>query len=468
MIRRIAFIEPENENLHIFSKFVLPRLGTILLATIMRDRGFAARTYFLPGREAAARRLDADLVGISTITATAPAAYALGDHFRARGIPVVFGGPHVSFLPEEALEHGDYCIAGEGEEGFPRLVEALNGGGSLAEVPGLVWRDKDGIRRNPAAAPIEDLDQLPFPDLSLLDMGRNRRIGAQGLAKPTVPIQTSRGCPFDCTFCSVTGMFGRRYRHRSTENILSEIGRYNPEECDIFFYDDNFAANPRKTKELLREMIRRDLGFHWSTQVRSDIARDPEMLDLMKEAGCSSLYIGFESVDPQALSEMKKNQSVEEIRHAIREIRDRRIHVHGMFVFGFDADTPATTKATVRFALREKIDTAQFLILTPLPGSGFYTRMLEEGRLLDTSWETYDAHHVMFRPRRFSPWELQRAQIMAHARFYAPWHVLARLLRGSVIGFFVGMYAWALNRRWVRIERDYLRRLRLRTTPSAI
>ena len=113
MIRRITLIEPENEHLHIFSKFVLPRLGTILLATIMRDRGYAARTFFLPAKEAAARGLDADLVGISTITATAPGAYALGDHFRSRGIPVVFGGPHVSFLPEEALEHGTSASRGK-------------------------------------------------------------------------------------------------------------------------------------------------------------------------------------------------------------------------------------------------------------------------------------------------------------------------------------------------------------------
>lgn len=460
MIRRITLIEPENEHLHIFSKFVLPRLGTILLATIMRDRGYAARTYFLPAREAAARKLDADLVGISTITATAPGAYALGDHFRARGIPVVFGGPHVSFLPEEALEHGDFCLTGEGEESFPLLVEALNNGTSLAEVPGLAWKENGVIRRNLAAAPIEDLDSLPFPDLGLLDMGHGRRIGAQGLGLPTVPVQTSRGCPFDCTFCSVTGMFGRHYRHRSTASILAELSRYDSKDCALFFYDDNFTASPRKAKELLREMIRLRLGFSWSTQVRSDIARDPEMLDLMAQAGCSSLYIGFESVDPEALREMKKNQSVEEIRLAIREIRRRRIHVHGMFVFGFDADTAATTKATVRFALKEKVDSAQFLILTPLPGTGFYTRMLAEGRLLDTAWEGYDAHHVKFRPSRFSPWELQRSQILAHARFYAPWHVVARLLRGSVAGFLVGVYAWALNRRWVRLERDYLRGLR--------
>jgi len=138
-------------------------------------------------------------------------------------------------------------------------------------------------------------------------------------------------------------------------------------------------------------MIRLRLGFKWSTQVRSDIARDQEMLDLMAEAGCTSLYIGFESVDPAALKEMNKNQTVDEIRRAIREIRKRRIHVHGMFVFGFDSDTPATTRATVTFALAEKIDTTQFLILTPLPGSGFYTKMLAEGRLIDKAWDTYDA-----------------------------------------------------------------------------
>jgi len=461
MIRRITLIEPKNDHLHIFSKFVLPRLGSILLATIMRDRGFAAEVLFMSQKEVLARRLETDLVGISTITATATSAYALADHFRKRGIPVVFGGPHVSFVPEEALDHGDFCITGEGETGFPLLVEALNGNASLADVPGLVWKENGIVRRNPAAPPIEDLDTLPFPDLGLLDMGGSRKIGVQGPGLPTVPIQTSRGCPFDCTFCSVTGMFGRHYRHRSTASIVAELSKYDSKTCVVFFYDDNFAANPRKTRELLKEMIRLRLEFRWSTQVRSDIARDPEMLDLMAAAGCSSLYIGFESVDPAALKEMNKNQTVDEIRHAIREIRRRRIHVHGMFVFGFDSDTPATTRATVSFALEEKIDSAQFLILTPLPGSSFYTRMLAERRLIDAAWDTYDAHHVKYIPRGFTPWELQRAQIGAHARFYSPWHVAARLLRGSMGGFVVGVYASALNRRWQLLERDYLRRLRL-------
>ncbi len=461
MIRRITFIEPKNDHLHIFSKFELPRLGGILLATIMRDKGFQASSVFMRTRDILARRIETDLAGISTITATAVGAYAIADELRTRGIPVVFGGPHVSFLPEEALAHADFCITGEGETGFPLLVEALNGNRGFEEVPGLVWRENGRIRRNPAAAPIEDLDGLPFPDFSLLTMRPGARLGTMGFGRMTIPVQTSRGCPFDCTFCSVTGMFGHRYRYRSTGNIIAEISRYNPKDSLIFFYDDNFAANPRRTKELLREMIRLRLGFRWSTQVRSDIAKDSELLDLMAEAGCSTLFIGFESVDPVALKEMKKNQSVEEIRRAIREIRKRKIHVHGMFVFGFDSDTIESTRATVRFALKEKVDSTQFLILTPLPGSGFYNRMLAEGRIIDTQWDTYDAHHVKFMPRGLSPWDLQRMQIEAHKRFYSPVHVVGRLLRGRVGGFIIGVYAQALNRRWQMQEKDYLRLLRL-------
>ncbi|MGO9412029.1 MAG: B12-binding domain-containing radical SAM protein [Spirochaetia bacterium] len=470
MIKKITMIEPKNAHLHIYSQYPMPRLGGVLLATIMKERGYQSEALYMETDEVRARQTDADLVGISTITPTARGAYELGDMFRAQGKLVVYGGPHASFLPEEALEHGDYVIVGEGEAGFPLLAEALNGNGSFADVPGLVWRDNGTVRQNPKAPPVEDLDSLPFPDFSLLDMGSLSKMGIQGPGRSTIPMQTSRGCPFDCTFCSVTGMFGKRYRHRSTENVIAELSQYNPSENIIFFYDDNFAANPRKTKELLREMIRRNLGFEWSTQVRSDIAKDPEMLDLMVKAGCTSLYIGFESVDPKALKEMKKSQSVEDIRFAIREVRKRKIHVHGMFVFGFDSDTPDSARATVDFAIAEKIDSTQFMILTPLPGSGFYARMLEEGRLLDTEWDTFDAHHVKFVPRGFTPWELQRAQIDAHTRFYALMRVVARLLRGRVGGFLVGVYAHALNRRWQRVERDYLawlRRLNLAPTPSA-
>jgi radical SAM superfamily enzyme YgiQ (UPF0313 family) len=415
MIERISFIEPKSDHLHIFSKYELPRLGGILLATIMRDRGYRTEALFQKTRDVLRRDMHPDLVAISTITPTAVAAYAIGDAFRSRGVPVVYGGPHVSFLPEEALEHGDYCVVGEGELAMPALVEALNGKGELSEVPGLVWREGGEIRRNPPAQHFENLDNLPFPDFSLLDMGARTRMGGP-IGKSIVPMQTSRGCPFDCSFCSVTPMFGKHYRRRSTESVIAEMSRYDPKKNFIFFYDDNFAASATRTKELLRAMIDRNLGFSWSTQVRADVARDPELLDLLAKAGCATLYIGFESVDPQTLLEMKKSQTAEEIRDAIRAIRERRIHIHGMFVFGFDTDTPEKARSTVSFAIKEKIDSAQFMVLTPLPGTETYTTLGAQKRITDSIWDTYDAHHVKFRPLNFTAWELQLAQIEAHTR----------------------------------------------------
>jgi radical SAM superfamily enzyme YgiQ (UPF0313 family) len=460
MIKRITFIEPKTDHLHIYSRYELPRLGGILLATIMKEKGYQTEAVFMKGREVMKRKTETDLVAISTITPTAQTAYAVGDEFKKKGIPVVYGGPHVTFFPEEALEHGDYCVMGEGERAMPALLEALNGNIPFSEVPGLAWRDGGEIRRNPIARPVENLDELPFPDLTLLDMGHGKKLGSRIFGHTIIPMQTSRGCPFDCTFCSVTKMFGKRYRHRSTENIIAELERYNSRDNFIFFYDDNFAANTAKTKELLRAMIDHGIVAKWSTQVRIDVARDLEMLDLMKKAGCATLYIGFESVDPESLKAIKKNQTVEEIQYGIREIRKRGIHIHGMFVFGFDTDTPAKARATVTFALKEKIDTTQFMILTPLPGSDAYKALEEEDRIPDHEWDDFDAHHVKFRPLHFSAWELQYAQIEAHTRFYSPWQVLGRLLRGRTGGFVVGVYANNLNKKWQRAEKTYLNLLR--------
>ena len=259
-------------------------------------------------------------------------------------------------------------------------------------------------------------------------------------------------------------MFGRHYRRRSTHSVIEELSRYDPALRTPFFYDDNFAVNSARAKELLREMIARRLGFKWTTQVRADIAKDSELLDLMVEAGCRGLYIGFESVNPGALEEMKKNLSVEEMQSAIRELRRRKIHIHGMFVLGFDSDTPRSVRSTVSFALSEKIDSAQFLILTPLPGTELYRSLQAEGRILDHRWDTFDGHHVKFRPVGFSPWTLQKAQIDAHARFYSPVQIALRLGRGRPYSFFVGMYAHALNQRWKRAEAGYIRSLKTVTS----
>jgi radical SAM superfamily enzyme YgiQ (UPF0313 family) len=466
MIQRISFIEPIQERVHLFSRYRIPRLGSLLLATIMSRRGYDAQVLFLgeeelmrrsrrnagPGEEAP------DLVALSTITPTVPEAYRLADHFRARGIPVVVGGPHVSFLPEEALEHADYVVRGEGEEAFPLLVEALEGKWRKQDVPGLAWKDQRGLHLNPLPAPVEDLDGLPLPDFGLLDTGGRKMGGPFG--RQIIPLQTSRGCPFGCTFCSVTCMFGRRYRYRSTESVIEELRRYDRRRHFPFFYDDNFASNPKRTKELLLRMIELDFGFSWMTQVRSDVARDGELLDLMAAAGCTYLFIGFESVEPEALKEMHKGQSPEEIERAIAEIQRRGIHVHGMFVLGFDADTAQTARRTVDFAVDHRIDTVQFLALTPIPGTELFASLHREGRILDREWGTFDGLHVKHRPRGFTPGQLQEALVFAHRRFYTLARVFERLLSGRFRATYLSLFALLEIRRWLRRERPYLEGLR--------
>ncbi len=458
-IQNIVFIEPRNEHLHIYSRFELPRLGSLLLATIMRDLGYETKAYFLKDKEIRNLNLHPDLICISTITSTALTAYNLAIHYRSLGIPVVMGGPHVSALPEEAIRYSDFVIEGEGEKSLPLLVKALQEGHTLEHIPGLLWKVGDTIHQNEKNSHIQILDKNPIPDWSLMDFGDN--LGRGITRKRAIPVQTSRGCPHDCSFCSVTQMFGQKYRYRSTESIIEEIRQFDPEKHSLFFVDDNFTASRKRSIELLDAMIDEGLDkFSWSTQVRVEIAKDKELLYKMHKAGCRFLYIGFESVNPASLVEMNKHQTRESIEYAIKEIRKSGIHIHGMFVFGFNSDTIKSCKATVRFAIKQKIDSVQFLILTPLPGTKFYYQMLEENRIIDRNWKEFDAHHVKFEPKNMTLSELQSMQIMGHRRFYSWWNNVFRLIRGKMASFVIGVYAHFLNIKMKRAEKRYLHRIK--------
>jgi len=455
---KMVFIEPRAPNLHIFSEFPLPRLGALILGTMMKQRGWDVEVYVED-----LRRIDydavagADLVGISTITSSAPRAYAIADKARAMGRTVLMGGPHVTFLAEEALEHADFVFRGEGERPLTAFVEAWESGLDPTGTPNLSFRALDGRNVHNPPLPMErDLDRIPYPDLSLLKPDPRRR-----KFQPPIPVQTSRGCPFACSFCSVTGMFGKKYRFRSTENVIEELRRYDRDNHAVFFYDDNFAADRDRTKELLEAMIREGFKFEWTTQVRADLARDTELVGLMKEAGCHTVYIGFESVNPRSLDGMKKKQTVADLVRAARVLRRHKINIHGMFVLGFDEDDWPSVKETVRFAKRSRLSTTQFLILTPLPGSEFYEKMAAAKRLLFRDWSLYDAHHVVFEPALFSLSDLQKAQLYCHRKFYSLKQVFRKVLAGQWLGVGVAHYARKLNRTWVKRNRTFLKAIAL-------
>jgi radical SAM superfamily enzyme YgiQ (UPF0313 family) len=455
---KIVFIEPQAPNLHIFSQFPLPRLGTLILGTIMKRRGFEVDVFVEDFR-----KIDfdvvasADIVGISTITSTAPRAYAVADRVRAMGITVLMGGPHVTYLTEEALEHADFVVRGEGEEALAAFIDARERGRGFDEVPSLSYKDAEGkVVHNPMAPRAADLDRIPFPDFTLL-----RPDAKNTKHMPSIPVLTSRGCPFDCSFCSVTGMFGRKYRFRSTANIIEELRLYKDRKAIVFFYDDNFAADPKRTRDLCEAMIREKFRFKWTTQVRADIARDPDLVRLMKKAGCHTVYIGFESVNPDSLAGMKKSQTVAEIARAVKVFRRCRIHIHGMFVLGFDEDDWKSVRKTVRFAKKARLTSTQFLILTPLPGSAFYDRIAAENRIRFHDWALYDAHHAVFQPARFSLPDLQKAQIFAHRKFYSLKETVRKIAGGQWLAVAIAHYARNLNRTWKRRNRTFLRVVKL-------
>jgi radical SAM superfamily enzyme YgiQ (UPF0313 family) len=422
VIRRVSFIEAGSPGLYIFSKFPIPRLGAVLLSTILRERGYEVKAFIEDIAEPDWSFIEnSDLVCISTITSTAIKAYGMGQRLKTLGIPVIMGGAHPTFLPDESLEYADFVIRGEGEHSLVKLLEHLGKGTpALTGINGLSYRDREGRNvHNPSGEFIEDLDSLPEPDFSLVHKWN---------LSNTYPVSTSRGCPYDCKFCSVIRMFGRSYRFKSVEATLKELTYVaSVSKATKFIVDDNFAANKRRTKEILRGMIAEGIKTRWSAQVRTDVARDPELLRLMADSGCHTLYIGFESINPGTLEAYNKKQGLEDIISCIRTVRDHGIHIHGMFVLGADTDDVETIRGTADFATGHGIDTVQFLILTPLPGTPLFHDMMKSGRLLHTDWSKYDIQHVVFEPRLMSAATLQIETLRAMGRFYS-WRYIFRYL----------------------------------------
>lgn len=420
---KIVFIEPAATEANVYSKLHMPLLGPVYLGTILRDRGHEVEIYHEEICRPDYKSIQADLIGISVLTSTAKRGYEIAGYFPKD--KVIIGGVHASLLPQEALQYARQVVIGEAEEVIADVVE--------------------GRRTEPIVQGIavQDLDKLPFPDFNLI---KGYRPGSF-----IVPVSTSRGCPHDCFFCSVTRIFGRAYRFRGAQSVMAELRLRDARH--FFFCDDNFAAHPKRTRTLL-EMMYKERIKNWACQVRCDVAKDEITLSLMQKAGCEVVCVGFESVNTKTLEAYRKKQSVEDITYAIQAFHKKKIKIHGMFVLGSDEDSEHTVWETLRYALKQKIDTIQMMILTPLPGTKVFDDFNVQQRILSSDWNLYDGQHVVFKPKLLSAAQLQANVNRAYRRFYSLSQVFLLLVKMHFRNAIFRLMGHRILRVWLQQNRS--------------
>jgi radical SAM superfamily enzyme YgiQ (UPF0313 family) len=337
-----------------------------------------------------------ELVGIGAMTRMVARAYRVADAIRAAGVPVVMGGPHVTELPDEALgrdggpQHADAVALGEADETWPKIVEDA-ARGELKDIYAPV--DEAGKERKPSLQPYPvipwdsiDLDQFNWVPKIVRRV--TQRYGSGVSYFNTIPMESGRGCPYGCEFCTVTGFFGDSIRFRSNESVVQELlllkrrAERDRGKITIFFIDDNFAINIKRTKSLLRDIIAANAQLPWLAQISANLLRDEELVDLMAESGCVWVFIGMESIDPLNLAGVNKNfNKPGEYAAVLSRLARRNIYAITSFIFGLDNDTPGVAERTLKEIDQWPPVMPVFSPLVPLPGTPTYKKLGAEGRL---------------------------------------------------------------------------------------
>jgi len=354
------------------------------------------------------RYQEADLVGITAFTATAPRAYEIARQYRSKGVPVVMGGIHASMCAEEASLFADCVVKGEAETVWPTIIADFEAGQLKTSYCG------DRV----------DLAGNPLPRHDLFNHGYM-----------FASVQTSRGCPMDCSFCSVTTFNGRRYRRRPVREVLDELSLISQKM--VFFVDDNIIGYGEEARdsalELFRGMVERKLDKWWFCQASLNFADDETVLAWAARAGCKMVFLGLESEDEDDLAEINKQlnlkRQVSAYSRAFKRIHRAGIAVLGAFIFGMDGDTPDKLKSRAQYMIRSEVDVMQVTHLTPLPGTRLFDKLRQEGRIIygdfPRDWSRYDMTQVVHRPAKMSPTELSADILRCNRDLYC-WPVILK------------------------------------------
>jgi len=382
-------------------------------------------------------RRDFDVIGVSAMTHNFPEALRIADlvHTHRPRTHVVIGGSHASTVPAAAARQapGSLVVAGEGEVAFARLLDALEGGGDLARVPGLCRAGAGGVECNPPEL-VEDLDSLETPAWDRVRL-EDYTEGAHGLyfkRRPFAPLVTSRGCPFHCSFCAKSALTGETWRARSPENVLDEIQMLTREYAvrEIHFEDDNIALDEGRLVEICRGLTDRGIDVTWKCPHGIYASHlDESTFELMARSGCYSLSFGIESGNREILARAGKKSTPEETARAVRAARRAGIRCVGFFIFGLEGETPRTVRETIDFAKSLPLDAAQFNLCVPFMGTPIRERYLELGYIADGRLEAFDVDHAVVSLPGLAARQLKRLRLRAFLEFYSRPRVFVANLR---------------------------------------
>jgi radical SAM superfamily enzyme YgiQ (UPF0313 family) len=376
------------------------------------------------------------LVGIGAMTRMIAKAYRVADAIRAAGIPVVMGGPHVTEVPNEALgqdggpRHADAVALGEADQTWPRIVEDA-ARGQLKErylpVDAFGQEQKPSLQDYPAI-PWETLDLRQFNRIPGLFRPLMKHYKTEWETFHIIPIESGRGCPYGCEFCTVTGFFGDSIRFRSNQSVVDELLRLKARahasrgKIAVFFVDDNFAINVKRTKSLLRDIIAAGAELSWVGQISANLLRDPELLDLIAASGGKWIFIGMESLDPANLKDVNKSfNKPEEYAHVLGELARRNIYAITSFIFGLDHDKPGVASRTLDQIKEWPPVLPVFGQITPFPATPLYDRLMKEGRLnRPKHWLEFAPFRMAHTPLNMTVHEVQDEVRRAWTDAYSP------------------------------------------------